>query len=612
MSMVRRIIVGQASGLLQRHVSRLRHNPIMMIRLCCAVTAAVGWFAFVPWCGPGAALAAPITTLPDAIPTRQTFFSIPFTVPPPTDASQAPVEVRLYVSADAGGTWALAAKVEPRQTSFSYRAPRDGEYWFAIRTVDRQGHIRPDRSSGPELRVIVDTLPPHLELAAWRAADGQIVVHWVGSDPLLKPESLKIECQQAGDPTWRLVGLDPPHDPGRSTYNGQASFRLNGTGQVTLRAEISDQAGNLATMQTIVRDDGAPAAGGVAASGTAPTNSTATSTVQLPASGAAIGPSTGATTAPTTGPAWPTDRVTNQTVGQSADATAGAASNGSPANTGSNSNASDHGPTFAPMLSSADPPTSGVMSPFNPPVENRFVAAGSGANSIFTQGLPPGERPYMVNSRRFALDYEIESAGAAGIAKIEIWGTRDAGRTWQSYGLQAAAHGPIKVKVDAEGLYGFRIVVVDGKGQTARPPHSGDLPELWVGVDLTKPLARITTSELGTGEHASELLIHYEASDAMLAARPVTLSFTDHAGGPYSTIAAGLENTGSYTWRFDSRVPERVFLRLEVRDEAGNVGVFETPAPISLDPDRPKGHIRTVHPLDDDGSSRVQTYQFYR
>ena len=36
-------------------------------------------------------------------------------------------------------------------------------------------------AAGPELRVIVDTLPPHLELAAWRAADGQIVVHWVAA-----------------------------------------------------------------------------------------------------------------------------------------------------------------------------------------------------------------------------------------------------------------------------------------------------------------------------------------------------------------------------------------------------------------------------------------------
>ncbi len=547
--------------------------------------------------------ASPITFLPDPIPTRQTYFSIPFTVPPPADASQAPVEVRLYASADAGGSWSLAGHVDPKEKSFSYRAPRDGEYWFAIRTVDRQGHIRPDHSSGPELRVIVNTLPPHLELAAWHATDGQIVVHWVSSDPLLKPESLKIECQVAGDPTWRLIGIEAPREPGRSTYNGQASFRLNATGQITLRAEISDQAGNLATMQTTVRDDVAPPTGGFASSGAASAANSVMNSVQKPAGGAA-----------NSGPVWPIDHVTNQTIGQAADATAGPALGGSIGgnSSGGNSSNSDRGPSFGPMLSSADPPTSGVTSPINPPVENRFSVAGYGANSLFTQGLPPGERPYMVNSRRFALDYEVESAGAAGIAKIEIWGTRDAGRTWQSYGLQPATHGPIKVKVDTEGLYGFRIAVVNGKGLSTRPPHSGDLPELWVGVDLTKPIARITTFDLGTGDHAGELLIHYEASDPMLAARPVTLSFTDHAGGPYSTIAAGLENTGSYTWRFDSRVPERVFLRLEVRDEAGNVGVFETPEPISLDPNRPKGYIRTVHPLDEDSSSRVQTYQFYR
>ena len=512
--------------------------------------------------------------------------------------------MRLYVSADAGGSWTLAGHVDPKQTSFSYRAPRDGEYWFAIRTVDRAGHIRPDHSSGPELRVIVDTLPPHLELAAWRAADGQIVVHWVSSDPLLKPESLKIECQSAGDPTWKLVGIDPPHDPGRSTYDGQASFRLNGTGQITLRAEISDQAGNVAKTQTSVRDDATRPAGGAAPSGTNPPANTGSAT-------ATSTPPLASVQRPIVGPAWPTDHQTNQTVGQSADATAGAAQDGGSAN-GSNPGGTDHGPSFGPMLSSGDPPTSGVTSPIYPPVENRFADAATGVNNMFTQGLPAGERPYMVNSHRFALDYEVESAGAAGVAKIEIWGTRDAGRTWQSYGLQAAAHGPIKVKVDMEGLYGFRIVVVDGKGLAGRPPHSGDLPELWVGVDLTKPLARITNFELGAGEHSGELKIRYEASDAMLAARPVTLSFADRAGGSYSTIAAGLENTGNYTWRFDSRVPERVFLRLEVRDEAGNVGVFETPEPVSLDPNRPKGHIRTVHPLDDDSSTRVQTYQFYR
>ncbi len=585
----------------------------MMIRLCFAVTAALWTPALPPAFAAGPGVASPVTSLPDAIPTRQTYFSIPFAIAPPADSSQSPVEVRLYVSADAGDHWELSGRVDPLQKSFAFRAPRDGEYWFAIRTIDRQGQVHPSRSGGPELRVIVDTLPPHLELTAWRAADGQIVVHWIASDQLLKPGTLKVECQAAGDPTWRLIALDPPRDPNGTTYNGQASFRLNGIGTVTLRGEISDQAGNIATTQTSVRDEG-PSANTAAGSGSGAANSSGMSSVEKQPAGTT----------------WSSDHVTNQTVGQTIKPSVAGTSASSPPNTSdyaspphepgspsaakpaSSAAGGDHGPMFGPMLSSSDASSGSAGSQSGAFGENHFSVAGFANNSIYTQGLPPGERPYMVNSRRFALDYEVDSAGAAGVSKIEIWGTRDGGRTWQSYGLQPAGRNPIKVKVDSEGLYGFRIAVVDSKGLITGPPHSGDLPELWVGVDLTKPVARITGTELGSGQHAGELTIHYEASDAMLAARPVTLSFTDRAGGPYSTIAAGLENTGGYSWRFDNRVPDQVYLRLEVRDEAGNVGMFETPEPISLQPDRPKGHIRTVHPLDDDSSSRVPQNQVYR
>ena len=233
-----------------------------------------------------------------------------------------------------------------------------------------------------------------------------------------------------------------------------------------MRAEISDQAGNVAKTQTTVRDNGPASGSGTNADKTNPDGTAPTVSVQRPSSG----PANGSANNSTAGPAWPIDHVTNQTVGQSADATAGPALNGGTANSnnsgGNNAGGNDHGPTFGPMLASTDPPTSPIASPINPPVENRFYVAGSGGNSIFTQGLPAGERPYMVNSRRFALDYVVESAGSAGIAKIEIWGTRDAGRSWQSFGVQPATHGPIKVKVDSEGLYGFRITVVDGKGLT--------------------------------------------------------------------------------------------------------------------------------------------------
>jgi hypothetical protein len=591
-------------------MSPVRRIPIA--RLCCALTAAIVTLAIWPH-ALKSALAAPLTSLPDPIPWRQNFFSIPFTISPPTDGTPPPVGVQLYVTDNAGEKWSLASQVDPQQSSFKYRAPRDGEYWFAIRTVDREGHVRGGNWNRPELRVIVDTVPPHLELSAWRTADGQSFVHWVASDPLLNPKSLKVECQTNGDRQWRPIEVNPPRDPQSTTYNGQAAFRSDSTGPILLRAEISDLAGNLATMQTTVRDE-APSPANSASGTAASDNGGATASVQ----------------GSPNGPAWPIDHVTNQTVGQATQSSSPAAgasdfvsephSNRSTipdapgdtadSNRASSNSAPDHGPSFGPTLAGDPSGNNGGTSPPEP--TSRFTVAGLATSNVFTQGLPPGERPYMVNSRRFALDYEIESAGGTGATKIEVWGTRDAGRTWQSYGMQSANRSPIKVKVDGEGLYGFRIVVVDSKGVSARPPRSGDLPELWVGVDLTKPLARITATELGSADHAGELEIRYEASDAMLAARPVTLSFTDRAGGPYSTIAAGLENTGSYRWRFDSRVPEQIFLRLEVRDEAGNVGVFETPEPISLDPNRPKGHIRTVHPLDDDSSSRVQQYQFYR
>ena len=97
----------------------------------------------------------------------------------------------------------------------------------------------------------------------------------------------------------------------------------------------------------------------------------------------------------------------------------------------------------------------------------------------------------------------------------------------------------------------------------------------------------------------------------MLAARPVTLSFSERPDGPWSTIAAGLDNTGLYNWRFDNRVPGHVYLRLEVRDEAGNVGEFQTANPITLDPNRPQGHLRSVLPIQDQ-SAQVQVYHFYR
>jgi hypothetical protein len=247
------------------------------------------------------------------------------------------------------------------------------------------------------------------------------------------------------------------------------------------------------------------------------------------------------------------------------------------------------------------------------PAEN-YPALGraSGSENTGAEYLPNGEDPRRVNSITFEMEYDVDSVGPSGIARVEMFCTRDGGRSWSSCGVDADNRSPMKVTVDGEGVYGFRMVIQSGIGLGGRPPQSGDQPEAWVAVDLTPPVARLTAAELGTGPRAGELVINWEASDPRLAARPVSLSFSSNPGGPWTTVAAGLENTGSYGWRLDSRVPDRVYLRLEVRDEAGNTAIVESAEPVSMDQVRPQGKIRSIRPVSDTNGRQSRLSQLWR
>ncbi len=243
-----------------------------------------------------------------------------------------------------------------------------------------------------------------------------------------------------------------------------------------------------------------------------------------------------------------------------------------------------------------------VAQNINPPIGSRYQAYGQTPADREMSSLPAGERPRMINTRMFELDYDLESVGPSGISRVELWGTRDGGRTWRLFTVDDDNHSPISVSVDEEGIYGFRVVALSGAGLSEQAPKSGDLPSITIGVDLTKPIARITGAELGKGAEEGRLIITWEAADKMLADRPVTLAFSQNSSGPWTTIAAGLENTGRYDWQLDSRVPPLIYLRLEVRDEAGNLAIQERSEPVALDQLRPSAKIRDVRPVAKSGT----------
>ena len=77
----------------------------------------------------------------------------------------------------------------------------------------------------------------------------------------------------------------------------------------------------------------------------------------------------------------------------------------------------------------------------------------------------------------------------------------------------------------------------------------------------------------------------------------VKLQFASHPSGAWTTIADQLPNNGRYDWSVDDRIPAQLYLRLEVHDEAGNVGYHQLEQPIDARGLTPRGHIRGIRPV---------------
>lgn len=638
----------------------------------------------------------PVTEQVPLFPTRQPSFDIPFQIDEPIPG-QEPVEVQLHTSDDQGASWKPTSKVSPEAGRFSFRAPKDAEYWFLVRTLNRQGKLLPDRPFAAEMKVLVDTEPPRLELTCNRGSAGEVYCIWKTADPYLKPESLQLTYQGIdGGPQWQTVAVAPSTQGADGVWSGRTTFvPLGVKWPMFARMEVSDVAGNRATAQ--VQVESGPGAGPQSmplastpvgaspfASSTNPGSNSpsdgwqagkpATSprlngvpspffstpaTPAVPASNGLDSPPLMSSTFPNRALPSRSEAVPKTAMNgrPSTGAPAGelvpprtaetiplpaAADSASPYRTTSKPNPASPQPFHAAEAEALPPPetlseparrTLESATPFGASVPKNAAGPDLGPsfggptgntspelaspelaspretpkpaldrsstplNDFGDESTPPGVNPRMVNSRRFELEYDVESTGAAGVAKVELWATRDAGRTWTKSSNDPDAKSPYVVSVDEEGIYGFRIVIETTTGVRSPTPKPGDLPEVWVGVDITKPTARIVSVQQRGDEQGVLLDIRWEADDRLLPARPISLSFAETADGPWTTIVSGLPNTHSYDWRFDTRTPERLFVKLDVRDVAGNAASYVTPDPVLVERVRPTGRIRGVRPV---------------
>lgn len=180
------------------------------------------------------------------ISTFLTGFSIPFKV---DEKDESLVEVQLFLSKDKGKNWGLYDKQATNEREFAFKCDGDGEYWFALRTLDRNRRLLPEsRMVGPELRVIVDTKKPKLDFVAEADAAGRVVCKWRVADSNIDPRSVKIfykDAASSSETDWLPVNAQLNKTVAAGIYTDQiAWWPKTPARNLKVRFQISDTAGN--------------------------------------------------------------------------------------------------------------------------------------------------------------------------------------------------------------------------------------------------------------------------------------------------------------------------------------------------------------------------------
>jgi hypothetical protein len=561
---------------------------ILGLMAVCAAVAAAGQEA------PPAAPRGP-RQIGDTVFHNSRAFRIPFNV---DEAARSQLkEIQLIVSSDYGKSWQSEGTVGPDQPTFTFHAPRDSEYWFATRLVNKRGVLYPPETAAvePSLKVRVDTVPPLITLNRVGRTGDRVKVRWEISDETLDPQTLTIMYRAEGSPDWRQVPLT------RASLIGAEEWDCGTAAPLTVRASVEDKAGNLAATDLSFEAGIArprPRADAAGAPGPAPPVRPFSNDL---AAGAAAGPD-------------------GSVGGQASASTARAGYDGG-----------DDAGGFAPVGTSPGMDPDQFFGPadgFNSASADAATASVPRGRSGFSAGVPVGRmtgvragnvreadvepepevEKMLVASPRFNLEYAVDGASQNGPALVELWVTRDGGRSWTPQPEDADRKSPYPVDLGGEGTFGLWLVVQSASGLGESAPRPGDRPMQWVMVDSTPPLVEMGIPGVGHGPQLGKVLLTWRAADANLDRQPVVLSYrdADQPGSPWIPITDRIDNTGRFVWTVPSDSPSRLHLRIDVVDRLGNKAHVETTStgnPVIVDQSRPRGRILGLKPGADGSGS---------
>lgn len=183
---------------------------------------------------------------PKLLATNLRGFGVPFRLDANNDAF---IEVQLYLSTDRGRSWSFYSRQTTDKEEFPFQADRDGEYWFALKTLNRDRKLLPSGDPQPELKIIVDSVKPTLDFRVQTDSAGRVICYWQAFDTYLKPESLKIFYQPIEADGTKKQWMRVPVELGGQVRNGVYSDQVGwwpetSESMVNVAIEIQDAAGN--------------------------------------------------------------------------------------------------------------------------------------------------------------------------------------------------------------------------------------------------------------------------------------------------------------------------------------------------------------------------------
>lgn len=541
-------------------------------------------------------------------------------------------EIILYVSKDRGKTWEIHTREKPNQEAFTFLAKEDGAYWFSIGVVDLKGRQEPPDIARAQVgqKVLVDTQKPEIKLKAEKIGE-EIQVKWEVKDANPDINSMKLECKIEGNDSneWIPISIKPVLD-------GSGTFKVQGAGMLSVRLQVSDTATNYASA---IVDIGSPKnvvpmpnLAVVPGIGSSPNNvntpgNTILDSNNLNPQAVQIVPdknvdqglmaSNNSNSTPMV-----TEKIPPMTnFGTPTSAIPLPAGNPSPlVEELPRNNAPSTVPVFPVSRGSRDidngftsPATQ--MVPGLPGNANTSNLHGVLASSVSTQTHTANQNQPMnglskraqsalqiVNKKQVKIDFEVAKFGPSGLGSVDVYSTLDDGQTWSLALSENSIVGdsrsliPVKssvvVPIAQEGVpVGYYIVVKSKAGLGKSPPVKSDVPHIRVEVDTTSPEAVLYSPQPEPGQRDS-LILTWKATDRNLSANPITLEWSEKRDGPWNLIGPGdLPNTGKYSWALQPNMPASVYLKLMVKDSAGNVAVAQTQEPLLIDLNIPEVNV---------------------